>query len=521
MEHDVVGKLEQYGEEAREASPEITLVELEARRTVTAAREQQAQGFLTRLMKRPVAVFAGGAAVSLLLIGGITLGLNLGSETRDVTDPTTAATGAPATTVAPPAVVDTSPMTTVPRDEGLFVAEGFDWQVEGTGWIGSVRALAATPHGFLAAGRMDVRFSEERSTQIPVVLRSPDGIDWTLTLIGLPGSDLSGPVDSIPQLSLVSDREDTHLAPGSGLLESDLESQSTIAVNSFESIGDRVVLAGAADGSAQVWYSDDGVDWTAVDDSGTFPAQTFIGDITAVDGSFVAVGSHVWLSADGVEWTRHEAPGSLGSVAPAGSGMVAAGQVAGTGTTEDGDPIHVAAVWTSDNGVEWTPAHVDVGDPLDGSSWISDIVPTPTGLVAVGAGLSGHSSYIPPGGVTALDYSRTVAVVWASDDGTDWTIVEVGGERYNTALGFAAAEGGLIVAVGDKNLNSVVGLVWYSTDGGETWAQDGNPDELDSVLTLADVPDIGMEGVAIRGGRVVIAGMIDADGAFLESGTQR
>ena len=37
MEHDVIGKLEQYGEDAREAAPEITLVELEARRTVTAS----------------------------------------------------------------------------------------------------------------------------------------------------------------------------------------------------------------------------------------------------------------------------------------------------------------------------------------------------------------------------------------------------------------------------------------------------------------------------------------------------
>jgi hypothetical protein len=148
-----------------------------------------------------------------------------------------------------------------------------------------------------------------------------------------------------------------------------------------------------------------------------------------------------WNTTDVSSWRRVQdrrlgGPGeqNLATVVSGGPGLVAGGR-AGTGSDVD------AGVWTSADGVTWTPApRASLGGA--GVQEIRLIVQAGRLLVAVGMDQSTGSAD---------------AAVWTSTDGTAWDRVQsaaFGGDGVQTMWG-AATIGGRLVTVG-----------WSGPDGG-------------------------------------------------------
>jgi hypothetical protein len=163
----------------------------------------------------------------------------------------------------------------------------------------------------------------------------------------------------------------------------------------------------------------------------------------------------VWTSADGVRWTRAPHDESvfggddsqvMWSVAVGGPGLVAIGG--------ERSGVHsVAAVWTSADGVGWTRVPHDEsvfgGDDFGDFQMMKSVAVGGPGLVAVGSERSGD---------------QTVAAVWTSADGIDWT------RAPHDESVFAGNQGMTSVTVGGPGLVAVGGgsgdaAVWTSADG--------------------------------------------------------
>lgn len=212
-----------------------------------------------------------------------------------------------------------------------------------------------------------------------------------------------------------------------------------------------------------VWISSDGVSWDRVPNDGRTFGGGFMLDVTAGGPDLVAVGQRagidelsdaaVWTSPDGITWSpvddQAEALGGAGSqrietVIAAGPGFVAVGS-----DETDG------AVWTSTDGRAWSrvpdPDGV-LGGP--GDQRIEDIVARPGGLVAVG----GDS-----------DETQGDIAVWLSSNGLDWTRVPtdeaLAPGTGQIALGVAAGGPGLVMVGLAEYRDSSVAAVWTSPDG--------------------------------------------------------
>jgi hypothetical protein len=178
------------------------------------------------------------------------------------------------------------------------------------------------------------------------------------------------------------------------------------------------------DYDAAVWTSADGLGWNRVPhDEATFGGvgDQWVSDVVAGDLGVIAVGSDmeagyghaaVWRSADGVAWSRIPYDAELVAgweermwgVVVGGPGLVAVGHV------WQGMEQYRAAVWTSADGVVWTP--VPESPELRGSAgkatFMSAIAASDAGFVAVGF----ESSL----GIESAD-----PAVWTSRDGLIWT----------------------------------------------------------------------------------------------------
>jgi hypothetical protein len=178
--------------------------------------------------------------------------------------------------------------------------------------------------------------------------------------------------------------------------------------------GPGLVAVGRAGTDAAAWISTDGERWTRV------TSPSFSGDrrremlaVAAFPGGIVAVGREidvdgvehpaVWVAADGTEWARPPLATAGGS-APVGSlhgVLVTSEQVLAVGDLADD-----GAVWTSPNGVDWTPVlPLEDGDPVlggDGVQSLGAVAAAPTGggvrFVAVGEDDGGAAAWWSPDG---------------------------------------------------------------------------------------------------------------------------
>ena len=206
--------------------------------------------------------------------------------------------------------------------------------------------------------------------------------------------------------------------------------------------------------------------WVEVNPSTTGlggPGNQRINRLLSSNEGFIAVGEDdssgrpdaaVWTSEDGEAWTRRAPdtlaePGGQGmlGVASGDPGLVAVGYRGHGGTLD-------AAVWTSEDGREWTPVEGD--HDLEGArnEVMNRVARTKFGLVAVGyQGLGGDRD----------------AAAWVSDDGFDWYRAEVPeepGDHETQEMRGIAASGGNLVAVGEVGLaGNYDAAAWFSKDG--------------------------------------------------------
>lgn len=266
--------------------------------------------------------------------------------------------------------------------------------------------------------------------------------------------------------------------------------------------------------AGQVLVSADGVEWS---EAGRLPPNSHVSQLLSHQGLLVANGAvladdseggkdwrgTVWVSSDdGATWssTPHDGWRSITSTP---LGLVAVGAV-------DLEPVgdqrpQEAVAWTSDNGIEWTISWQDEGDVARSSRAVQAI--WDDGLVVIGwqgpanfsegAGKDGpewdkvtwtgpSASELSASGSTnilghvadrtqtslghfALTYSVDLSVkdssaVWRSEDGIEWTQVDVGAGWYHTAI---TTEGSMIVIGGDTlgYAPEPETRIWISTDG--------------------------------------------------------
>jgi hypothetical protein len=238
--------------------------------------------------------------------------------------------------------------------------------------------------------------------------------------------------------------------------------------------GPGLVAVGTANEDAAVWTSSDGIKWSQV----PYDADVFGGDghqqmesVTVWDSGLVAVGFRfdepelmglspaVWTSIDGIVWSpvrfdRTTLGGNwMHSVTAGGPGLVAVGS--------DG---WSAAVWTSPDGVTWTRVPHDpevFGVDLAGDSeWgpgaeMYSVTSGGPGVVAVGS-VGPSPTWINGEMVEPeAEHSWKNAAVWTSPDGLIWTRIPhdeavFGGPGNQDMWSVTTGNPGLVAVGGDE-----------------------------------------------------------------------
>jgi hypothetical protein len=222
-------------------------------------------------------------------------------------------------------------------------------------------------------------------------------------------------------------------------------------------------------GSPGILYSDDGIQWTAVENT-TFRSGDGIYDVAyGSDGSggnrWVAVGSsgRMAYSSDGTEWTAVTSttfnvgyyPGAVRSICY-GGGMFVAGN-------EDGKVAY------SSDGINWTQAE-------NGNSVTSSII-------------------------DLIVYGNNTFVAWSSSrmaystDGINWTVSS--GNRVPRSIAYGNG----------RFVGSTGGTAWISTDDGKNWTQEENTHS----------PFTQNKGIAFGNG-LFVAGYAYTDTAYSRDG---
>lgn len=270
-----------------------------------------------------------------------------------------------------------------------------------------------------------------------------------------------------------------------------------------------------ATSAEQVLVSNDAESWIT---AGHLPARSRIDQLISHEGLLVANGSQtaedadggrealftVWVSADdGATWSSALVGGRVRRVTPTPTGLVATGWI-------DMEPVgdrlpRQATIWTSANGYDWTVAwQADADVPY---SSVADAAIWNEGLVVIGKQGSANfsegsgkpgSEWEPVAwtGASALEISasgstnvlgnfedlrstnlghfaltygfdpsvKDSSAVWRSDDGTNWTAVDVGAGWYHRSI---TTDGSAIVIGGDTLGYAPVpkARIWVSTDG--------------------------------------------------------
>lgn len=243
---------------------------------------------------------------------------------------------------------------------------------------------------------------------------------------------------------------------------------------------------------AAVWVSSDGVVWESIDEpsfTGKAPdtgeswgariADLAAGPLGLAGGGHFGTVAAIWTSQDGIEWSRvldddllgDESSGILGITA-GGPGWVAVGDVDSDG-----------GVWVSEDGLDWIRINDDdllAGDRIEATLY--DVAAWNDGLIAVGlVGLWDG---------TGDQASR--GAVWVSEDGIEWQ--ELDEESFADARVF---EG---VSIDPSTDTALVfgspGGIWSSVDG-ITW-------DITRFNSLGGPPP--SSGVAWDGERAVAGG---------------
>lgn len=261
--------------------------------------------------------------------------------------------------------------------------------------VSCLRAVVSTPHGLFAA--------------YPELYRSDDGYTWTGVDLGLPDEAQTSP--GVTAVWSVGDRVTALVLQASfaestvATLYTSTDGETWEAVDDararvFDNGGIATVIA-RSDGSllavgsspggeltptAAMWTSDDGLTWTLVSPRGEGFEDCSATDVTAVPGGYAAVGTchggerarlAVWSSADGVTWSppvlppdsTGDTPGSVGDVTVARVGDITFALGARYYAATEG---WVRALWRTEPNGSWVEVEAD------------GVVPVPFHLVELG-----------------------------------------------------------------------------------------------------------------------------------------
>lgn len=410
-----------------------------------------------------------------------------------------AACGAASPTVSPPPASPSAPASLAPAVTPTAVASagptpsdwltiGFPGTDVGSGWIGTIEAVAITDSGMVGVGD-PVCSPDDQSLPCHVSV-------WTSTGDG-------AWIRAADQAALVTGRGSPWYSVQIGMVDVAAGAAGVVAIgHPFDP---------AANG---VWHSPNGLEWLRVPiDFGAAPGDGFHGYVSAVaanERGYVIVGNEesrsnpasaraaAWYSPDGITWNRAadtpsmdvascldtmEAPacGGMTAVAATPAGFVAVGH---SRTGRDAEEVTPAA-WTSPDGLTW--ARADSG--LDVGGLLSGVAAGGPGLVAVGRTCLPDCQVPGTRGLTAT-----------SSDGATWIVQPV---PDALPLRRVASNGNGIFALGEPGYDdrSPVELqLWQSVDG-VSW------------LLVTDLPhgpvaaSFGsMDIAAAPDGRVVVVG---------------
>lgn len=245
-----------------------------------------------------------------------------------------------------------------------------------------------------------------------------------------------------------------------------------------------------------------GPGFVAVGDTGE---REFSGDTDAV----------VWTSPDGITWSRvphndavlgGEGAQVMESVTAGGPGLVAVG----FRFDEPGMSGMYPAVWTSPDGVRWTPVPYDSDDFGEDDAWMHSVTAGGPGLVAVGSGFEGAAVWTSPDGITwsriphdplVFGVGPAAGDVWGSR--TEMRSVTVGGPGL-VAVGSSTTGAGSESSDGitfTHNPGSGSAVVWTSPDG-ITWTRIPHDEAV-----FAGEGHQAMDSVAVAGSGLVAVGL--------------
>ena len=296
-------------------------------------------------------------------------------------------------------------------------------------------------------------------------------------------------------------------------------------VMDLTALGDRLIATGSLNNLPAAWYSDDGGEtWTAstVDpvvrdqDLGLPGPPHALGQVAERDGLLMALDIYTTsvsstASPDPVGWTSVWTSRDLGAtwvssdaiLGTGGALMSSAGGFVSFGIGPNG-----LLGWTSADGMQWTHS------ALTGIDSDAHVI----------AGASSGSHLVVVGGVAAqknVGASSTPAV-WLSNNGIDWTEVQLSPDTLGVAFSAVVTDDGLqvvgITYTADPNAMQQP-VLWTSTDGSD-WSARKLP-------TVTRNPQAAGLGLAVnRWGSLVAVphyerGTIAADMYFIPGGQSR
>lgn len=206
-------------------------------------------------------------------------------------------------------------------------------------------------------------------------------------------------------------------------------------------------------------FSSDGVTWSPISLPGV-DREVSVADVAVGDGGFIAVGHtrevragahyapYLWQSDDGRSWDRLE-PDQLPAAELQTGGLV--GVTAGPeGFVVVGHDGCEQFVWFSPDGRTWSAANTPSG------CYSVQVTPTTSGWVALNA-------------------QEEEVIVTTSDDGVQWTQIEVGNTPPVSSLAGRFESRKSFVSDGATQVFARGGSLWVSTDTGRSWDQTAVP----------------------------------------------
>ncbi len=391
------------------------------------------------------------------------------TTTSPTTTTATTTTTAPTTTTTSTTLPPTTTTTTLPPPPAVEWGEfqaliGYPPHfVAGPGQVGTARLnrVIGVPDGLLAVGRESVfgqfvnvgPFETRDSYDSALAFGSADGAEWERRAdLPRPGFFDEYVIDATPF-------DGGFVAAGrwrtSGSTPTQVDGTWTFPTDDYD---------------AAVWISIDGRTWTFVDDGDLGgdaneeinavvpggPGLVAVGNATVIPdfgdptARFVADGA-VWVSEDGTEWTRLDDLGGVFSGGPSRSltaALTADGALYAIGSEESAFGRDSLGVWRSEDGLSWEQ--------------VTDVPPATSTLHVTGAVWS-EDGFVVVG--NSQDADGTIPVAFWSGDGSSWEAVTLDLGLPGRLEAVTATPFGYVAVGADYTADLAQGLILVSGDG--------------------------------------------------------